>query len=373
LNEVYEVMRGRSDFAWIVVLPLIATVLFGGVPTNVCAQAKPQVRPPRVDQAPQKNDPKAQEGEVVRVETDLVNIFFTAADKNRRFITSLGQQDIRVIEDGTPQEIFTFQRETDRPLSIAILIDVSASEELTLPSEKAAAREFVKTVLRKGKDEAAIISFTGEATVEQGLTDNAELLQKAIDRVQIVLPPGYIGGGVIVPPIYNPDPRAGSTAIWDAIWVTSEDLLSETHDKTRRTIILLTDGADTSSRFKRNEAVERAMRAGAVVYSIGIGDTKNFGVEKDSLRKLSERTGGLAFFPKDETDLRAAFAQIEQELRSQYLVAYAPTNKTRDGAYRTVEIDLVNPEFRKQKLLLNYRQGYFAQGMRSQSGEARDK
>src|SRR4029434_2887227 len=137
---------------------------------------------------------------------------------------------MRGIENGASQEIFTFQRETDRPLSIAILIDVRASEELTLPSEKAAAREFVKTVLRKGKDEAAIISFTGEATVEQGLTDNAELLQKAIDRVQIVLPPAYIGGGVIVPPIYNPDPRAGSTAIWDAIWVTSEDLLSETHD-----------------------------------------------------------------------------------------------------------------------------------------------
>jgi Ca-activated chloride channel family protein len=369
-------MHGRNDFAWIVVLLLIAAALFGGAPTRVCAQSKPQARPPKVDQVPQKNDPKAQESEVVRVETDLVNIFFTATDKNRRFITSLGQQDIRVIEDGAPQEIFTFQRETDRPLSIAILIDVSASEELTLPAEKAAAREFVSTVLRKGKDEAAIVSFTGEATVEQGLTDNAERLQKAIDGIEIVFPQGYIGGGIVVsgmPTRNDTDPRAGSTAIWDAIWVTSEDLLSETRDKTRRTIILLTDGADTSSRFKRNAAIERAMKAGAVIYSIGIGDTKNFGVEKDTLRKLSERTGGLAFFPKDEMDLRAAFAQIEQELRSQYLVAYAPTNNSRDGSYRKVEIELVNPELRKQKLLLNYRQGYFAQGMAPQSGEPRIK
>jgi VWFA-related protein len=366
-------MQGRNDLVGIVISLLIAAALFGGDPTRVCAQAKPQVRPPKVDQVPQKNDPKPPETEVVRVETDLVNVFFTAADKNRRFITTLGQQDIRVIEDGVPQQIFTFQRETDRPLSIAILIDVSASEELTLPSEKAAAREFVKTVLRTGKDEAAIISFTGEATVEQSLTDDVQRLQKAIGRVEIVLPRGYIGGGVVVPPIYNPDPRAGSTAIWDAIWVTSADLLSETRDKTRRTIILLTDGADTSSRFKRNEAVERAMKVGAVIYSIGIGDTTNFGVEKDSLRKLSERTGGLAFFPKDETDLRAAFGQIEQELRSQYLVAYAPTNKSRDGSYRKVEIELVNPELRKQKLLLNYRQGYFAQGMAPQSGEPRNK
>src|SRR5690349_9169483 len=172
-------MHCRNDFAWIVVLLLVAAVLFGEGPTRVCAQSKPQARP-KTDQIPQQGDPKSQQSEVVRVEADLVNIFFTAADRNRRFITTLAPQDIRVIEDGAPQEIFTFQRETDRPLSIAVLIDVSASEELTLPSEKAVASEFVKTVLRKGKDEAAIISFTGEATVEQGLTDNAEHLQKAI-------------------------------------------------------------------------------------------------------------------------------------------------------------------------------------------------
>jgi Ca-activated chloride channel homolog len=369
-------MHCRNELTCVVILLLIAAALFVGTPPIARGQAKPQIRPRTADQVAQKDDPKAQENEVVRVETELVNIFFTAADKNRRFITTLAQQDIRVIEDGVPQEIFTFQRETDRALSIAILIDVSASEELTLPAEKAAAREFIKTVLRAGKDEGAVISFTGEATLEQSLTDNAERLQKAIEGVEIVFPQGYIGGGVIVggrPSVYDPDPRAGSTAIWDAIWVTAEELLSETRDKARRTIILLTDGADTSSRFKRSESVERAMKAGAVIYSIGIGDTKNYGVEKDTLRKLSERTGGLAFFPKNETDLRAAFAQIEQELRSQYLVAYAPTNKTRDGSYRKVEVELINPELRKQKLLLNYRQGYFAQGIRSQSGEPRNK
>jgi VWFA-related protein len=361
-------MHCRGEFAYVLALLLLASALFSGTPPGVRAQSKPQARPqkpsPNPTSSPKKNEAKPQDGEVVRVETDLVNLFFIAADRNRRFITTLGQQDIRVTEDGAPQEIFTFQRETDRPLSIAILIDVSASEELTLPAEKAAAREFVKTVIRAGKDEAAVISFTGDATVEQDLTDSVERLQKAIDGVEIVLPRGYVGGGVVVgsmPPLYDPDLRAGTTAIWDAIWVTAEELLSETHEKTRRTMILLTDGVDTSSRFKRSDAVERAMKAGAVIYSIGIGDTKNFGVEKDALRKLSERTGGLAFFPKNETDLRAAFAQIEQELRSQYLVAYAPTNKNRDGTFRKVEIELVNPELRKQKLLLNYRQGYFAQ------------
>jgi VWFA-related protein len=356
-------MRHRREFASVLALFLLASGLFGTAPVKVRAQAKPQVRPRGEDQAPQKGDPKTQDAEVVRVETDLVNVFFTAVDKNRRFITTLAPQDIRVTEDGAPQEIFTFQRETDRPLSIAILIDVSASEQFTLPAEKAAARDFLKTVLHAGKDEAAVISFTGEATVEQGLTDNTQHLQKAIDRIEIVMPRGYIGGGVIVPPpINDSDLRAGSTAIWDAVWVTVQDLLSETNEKTRRTIILLTDGVDTSSRLKRTEAIDRALKAGAVIYSIGIGDTENFGIEKDTLRKVSERTGGLAYFPKNEADLRAAFAQIEQELRSQYLVAYAPTNKNRDGTYRRVGIELVNPEFRKQKLLLNYRQGYFAQG-----------
>ena len=92
-----------------------------------------------------------------------------------------------------------------------------------------------------------------------------------------------------------------------------------------------------------------------------IGDSDNYdGIEKDTLRKLSERTGGRAFFPKDEWDLRAAFAQIEQELRSQYLVAYSMTNKKRDGSFRKVQIEVVNPELRKQKLRLTYRQGYFA-------------
>ncbi len=177
---------------------------------------------------------------------------------------------------------------------------------------------------------------------------------------------GYIGKGVVItngnPPIFDPDQsRIGSTAIWDAVWVTAEDLLSETPDKSRRTIILLTDGVDTNSRLKRTEAIERAIRADTVVYSVGIGDKINFeGVEKDTLRKISERTGGRAFFPKNETDLRAAFAQVEQQLRSQYLVAYSPTNKKKDGSYRQVKIEILNADLRKQKLQLTYRQSYFA-------------
>src|SRR5882672_5906308 len=180
--------------------------------------------------APKEENPQDSE-DVVRVETNLTSIFFTAADSNKRFINNLKKEDVRVLEDGQPQEIFTFQQNLDLPLSIAILIDTSASEERTLPDEKAAARAFLEDVLRPSKDEGAVVSFTGGTTLEQGFTGNIERLRRAIERVEFVPPSGYVGGGVVVngtPPISGTNQNlAGSTAIWDAIWATSEELLSE--------------------------------------------------------------------------------------------------------------------------------------------------
>jgi VWFA-related protein len=148
-----------------------------------------------------------------------------------------------------------------------------------------------------------------------------------------------------------------STAIWDTIWATTNEIMAATPERTRRAIILLSDGADSSSRLKRDEAVEAALKSNTVVYSIGIGDDD---FDEGALKKIAERTGGRAFFPEDEQRLRAAFAQIQQELRTQYLISYAPTNKAHDGTFRQVRIDVVNPELQKQKLQLTYRRGYFA-------------
>ena len=310
------------------------------------------------DEVPQDSD------DVVRVETNLTSIFFTAADSNKRFIGNLKKEHVRIVEDGQPQEIFTFQQNLDLPLSIAILIDTSRSEERTLPDEKAAARSFVEAVMRPDKDEAAIVSFTGEVTLEQGFTGNLDRLRRAIDRVEFIPPSGYIGGGVVVggtPPISDTNQMlAGSTAIWDAVWATSNDLLSESADNTRRTIILLTDGENTSGQMKIHEAIERAQKADTLVYAIGIGDSYQGGVDEGSLRKITEQTGGRAYFPRNERELRSAFAQIQRDLREQYLVAYSPSNKARDGSYRRIQIEIVDPELRKQRLKLNYRPGYFA-------------
>jgi Ca-activated chloride channel family protein len=352
-----------------VLLLLVVVAVCGGLATrglsakNASAAVtatpapSPTPRPRDREEAPQDSD------EVIKVETNLTNIFFTAADKNKRFVSNLKAEDIRVLEDGQQQNIFTFQTNIDLPLSLALLIDTSASEERTLPDLKEAARAFLENIL-VSKDEAAILSFTGETTLEQGFSGNLERLRRAIDRVEFVPPSGYIGGGVVVngtPPISGTNQAiAGSTAIWDAVWATSEELIGASAEHTRRAIILLTDGDDTSSRLKMDEAIAAAQKADALIYAIGIGDRYTFNVNEGALRKIAERTGGRAYFPEHQRDLRDAFTQIQRDLREQYLVAYSPSNKARDGSYRKIEIQLVNPELKRQNLRLNYRTGYFA-------------
>src|SRR5689334_13443257 len=360
-------MQYREISRPFVLLVVVFLLVCGGISTRTqsakttaqgAAFASPSPTPKNREELPQDSD------EVVKFDTNLTNIFFTAADKNKRFISDLKAEDIRVLEDGQPQEIFTFQTNIDLPLSLAILIDTSASEERTLPDEKEAARAFLENMMRPAKDEAAIVSFTGETTLEQGFTGSVERLRHAIDRVEFVPPSGYIGGGVVVngtPPISGTNQTlAGSTAIWDAVWATSEELISASAENTRRAIILLTDGDDTSSRMKIHDAIERAQKADALIYAIGIGDRYTFNVDEGSLRKIAEQTGGRAYFPRHERDLRDAFDQIQRDLREQYLVAYSPSNKTRDGSYRRIEIQLVNPALKQQNLKLNYRSGYFS-------------
>ena len=142
--------------------------------------------------------------------------------------------------------------------------------------------------------------------------------------------------------------------------LTANNVLTKAPGLRRRAIILLTDGMDTTSRLRLRDAVNQALAAETVVYAIGIGDGKHGGVDRDPLRDIAERTGGRAFFPGKKFDLNAAFAEIEQELRTQYLIAYSPTNKKRDGAYRKITIEITNPDLRKEKLELRHRPGYFA-------------
>src|SRR6185436_19611853 len=178
-----------------VLLVLVSLLVCGGIAsqtqlakepaqneTTQNAFASPSPTPRNREELPQDSD------EVIKTETNLTNIFFTAADKNKHFISDLKAEDIRIFKDGQPQEIFTFQQNIDLPLSIAILIDTSISEQYTLPDEKEAARAFLENVLRSQKDEAAVVSFTGETTLEQGFTGNIDRLRRAIDHVEFIPP-----------------------------------------------------------------------------------------------------------------------------------------------------------------------------------------
>lgn len=346
------------------VLLFIGVALFGfdftnaqQMPPSPASKSTTPTPTPLDDEMPIEDD------EIIKIDTEVVNVLFTAQDKNRRLLTELKQSDVRLIEDGQPQEIVAFSRQVDLPLSLAILIDTSASQERTLPEEKAAAISFLESVIRPAKDEVSVVSFTGEATLEQGMTNNLNRLRRAIERVEFVPPSGYVGGGVVVgtPPISGKNQMTqGSTAIWDAIWVTSAEVLGPAPEKTRRAIILLSDGVNTFGQKKLDEAVLAAQKSEAVIYSVGIGDNFYDGVDESALRKISERTGGRAFFPRDEAELRQAFRQIQEEMRSQYLIAYEPTNQKRDGSYRKINIELANTEMQKQKVRVTHREGYFA-------------
>jgi VWFA-related protein len=338
----------------------IAAIWLTGFSTGEAQQTQPNSAK---SASPTPTPPPIDDNEVIKVESNVVNVLFTAQDRNRRLLTDLKQSDVRLLEDGRPQEISAFSRQVDLPLSLAILIDTSVSQQRTLPEEKAAAMEFLETVIRPAKDEVCILSFTGETTLEQGMTNNLARLRNSVERVQFVPPSGYIGGGVITgtPPISGDNQMIqGSTAIWDAIWVTSDEVLGPAPEHTRRAMILITDGVNTSGKKKLDDAVQAALRSESIVYAIGIGDSSFDGVDKVVLNKITERTGGRAYFPRDERELRDAFKQIQDEMRSQYLIAYEPTNQALDGTYRQIDIDLLNLDLQKDKVKLTHRQGYFA-------------
>lgn len=325
-------------------------------------------RPPQPAQTPAKPE-TVDEDEVLSVETSLVNVLFNAVDRERRYVTTLRREDVRVFENEAPQETTAFQHETNLPVSVAILIDVSFSQAIALPDAQQAAKRFVNSILRPGRDEAAVLSFAGTATVEQDLTDNAEALRRAIDRV-VIEPPAdkdtsyeyEQGEKAEVAPLQNDIiGLPGSTALWDAVWATSNELMARAPRNARRALVVLSDGDDTTSRVRREEAIDAAVKANAVVYTIGFEpDCEPCPFDKKALRRLAEQTGGRAFFPEHAADFDAAFGQIEHELRTQYLLSYVPSNRERDGSFRRIRLEITNPELRKQKIKLTYREGYYA-------------
>jgi VWFA-related protein len=289
-----------------------------------------------------------------------MSVLFTAMGRDKKFVTTLKPEDVRLTVDGAPREILEMRRQTELPLFIAIVIDTSASQERVLPRTKLAADVFVRGMLAE-PDKAAVVTFSDETTLEQPMTGDVAKIREAIARIKYVPPPGYISGIIVGGPTVGGSPRAGTTGIWDAVYLVSDEVLSRSLGTGRRALLLITDGVDTSSRLKMDDAVASALQSEAVIYVVGVGDDRNFdGVEKGPVRKLAERTGGRAFFPKRVDEITSIFTQISEELVSHYVLTFADPSRARDGSFHKVKLEVTNRELRAQGVELAYPQGFYA-------------
>lgn len=207
---------------------------------------------------------------------DPTKILFSVKSQDKTIIPSLRKEDVRVFEDGMQQGVLSFQKQSDVPLSIALMVDASASQERVFTRLKTAALLFFGSVTQPGKDMVAVISFTGKPTLEQSLTTDLQQVRKVIEQLKPVqLPADFLEQVKRKQPKVGSDlADMGSTAIWDAVWFTGEEVLAKAPDEKKRVIILITDGVDSSSRKKLSEAIDQATKSKVVIYSIGIGDDK---------------------------------------------------------------------------------------------------
>jgi Ca-activated chloride channel homolog len=335
---------------YLIAIGLFLAVSFSSLVSADQQQKAKSEQQQKKDEKKKAEDDVPQDEQVIKLGANLVTVPFNITDKQNRFINDLTKDDIEILEDNKPQEIFSFDRQTDMPLTIAMLIDISGSQMYTLPEEIMAGKRFYEKVLRK-KDLGAVITFEADSVLVQDLTSNVEKLKRALDDVRVPVMPAVIAGRTGTPPI-NGGSGPGSTAMFDSVYSASADLLSR--EAGRRVIILVTDGQDTSSRVKMKEAIERTWRSEIIVYSIGIGGP--MGINQGDLKKVSTETGGRAFFPRNGEDLEKAYNQIEEDLRAQNIIAYQSSNESRDGSFRTIQVRVKN----RKDLTVRHRRGYFA-------------
>jgi Ca-activated chloride channel family protein len=273
------------------------------------------------------------------LEVNRVDMLFTVTDKKGRFITDLAKDDFTVIESKRSQIIQEFASESDLPLRIAILIDTSNSIRDRFKFEQQAAVDFVTSVVRPRQDKAMVVSFDSSAELVSDLVDDPDKLAAAIRSLR----PG------------------GGTALYDALYYACRDKLQLDKPKYRfrRAVIVVSDGDDNQSRVSRDQALEMAQKADAVIYCISTNITR---IESDGdkvLKYLAQETGGQAFFPFKAEDLAQSFENIANELRHQYAIFYRPEPFKTDGLYHTVELRVKN----RHDLIVRARKGYYAPKM----------
>ncbi|HKS96051.1 MAG TPA: VWA domain-containing protein [Terriglobia bacterium] len=301
-------------------------------------------------QEPQQQPPT---GPTLKVTTEVVNVYAVVEDKHHRLIPDLNKDDFELTEDNQPQPITYFSRETDTPLTMGLMVDTSPSQERVLPVEQEQAKVFLDQVLRP-KDLAFVLHFDIEVELLQDFTADRQRLARAIDETQI-----NGGGGGPTPTTFPTSGNFGATHLYDAVYLASTELLK--NEVGRKVLIMLTDGEDQGSKEKLNTALEVAQKSNVIIYCIEISDrmfyySRGMGYSGDSvLHKLSEETGGRVIRASNARDTGAAFRQIADELRTQYLIGYTPTNTRHDGTYRKIHLRVRNGDYKVQA-----RRGYYA-------------
>src|SRR5215831_11348647 len=272
----------------------------------------------------------SQDQDTLKVSVDLVNVPFSVTDRHGRFVSGLTAKDFTVEEDGRRQQIRNFARENELPLTIAMLVDTSPSVRPVFEEEKTTANAFLESILRP-KDLALVMGFDRSVTLVQDYTDNIRLLKRAIDELEV-------GGG---------------TSVYDAVYLACKEKLGR--EAGRKAIILISDGEDTTSKLKFNEALVAAHQSDAVIYAIsnavtgffpygpyggrrGRGRVYGGGGDIGTLKKFSEETGGTTFVVSNQNSFVKIFDQISEELRSQYSLGYVSTNTAKDGKYHQIKI-----------------------------------
>ena len=265
-----------------------------------------------------------------------VNVLFIATDKHGKFVRDLNQNDFSILDDHKPpQAILNFRRETDLPLHMGLLIDVSGSVDSRFDFEQGAATSFLQHTLRASFDKAFVLGFNNRSQMAQDFTDNVQLLSAGVHKL-------HDGGG---------------TALYDAVYhACKEKFLKDRPDRpVRKAIVIVSDGEDNQSEFSKAQAIEMAQRAEVIIYAISTDDSGLVMRGDKVLEQLADATGGRAFFPFKMKDITHSFAAIEDELRSQYVVSYKPADFDANGRFRSIEISSL-----KKDLQVRARKGYFA-------------
>ena len=296
--------------------------------------AEPAGQTPAQPGNPAKSDSDESVATIVHVVNE-VRVVFTVIDRHGRYIKDLTRDDFKVIDDQKPTELRSFHAETDLPLQVGLLVDASNSVRDRFKFEQDAAIEFLNSIIRPSYDKAFVVGFDATPEVTQDFTDSTENLSAGVRLLRA-------GGG---------------TAMYDALYFACRDKLlkQEQTGPVRRAIILLSDGEDNLSHVTREEAIEMAERAEVIVYTISTNISGMKGNGDKVLERIADATGGRAFFPFQMREMSDAFVSIQEELRSQYALAYKPANFVADGRYRTIEILT-----QEKGLKVRTRKGYYA-------------